>query len=45
MVGLADGAPEMQYMLDRTVGVFGGDVEIAIDFWQARRDVISAAGR
>lgn len=33
LVGLADGAPEMQFILDRTVGSFGDDVYIGIDFW------------
>ena len=42
MVGLADGAPEMQYMLDRTVGTFGDDVEIAIDFWHVVEKVADA---
>jgi hypothetical protein len=42
LVGLADGAPEMQYMLDRTVGVFGDDVEIAIDFWHVVEKVAGA---
>jgi len=48
VVGLADGAPEMQYMLDRTVGVFGDDVEIAIDFWHVVEkvaDAVKATGR
>lgn len=47
LVGLADGAPEMQYMLDRTVGVFD-DVEIAIDFWHVVEKVskaVKATGR
>lgn len=42
LVGLADGAPEMQYMLDRTVGVFGDDVEIAIDFWHVVEKIAAA---
>jgi hypothetical protein len=42
LVGLADGAPEVQYMLDRTVGVFGEDVEIAIDFWHVVEKVAAA---
>jgi len=42
LVGLADGAPEMQYMLDRTVGAFGEDVEIAIDFWHVVEKVAAA---
>ncbi len=42
LVGLADGAPEMQYMLDRTVGAFGEDVEIAIDFWHVVEKVADA---
>ena len=42
VVGLADGAPEMQYMLDRTVGAFGDDVEIAIDFWHVVEKVADA---
>ncbi len=42
LVGLADGAPEMQYMLDRTVGAFGDDVEIAIDFWHVVEKVADA---
>ena len=42
LVGLADGAPEMQYMLDRTVGAFGDDVEIAIDFWHVVEKVAAA---
>jgi len=41
LVGLADGAPEMQYMLDRTVGAFD-DVEIAIDFWHVVEKVSDA---
>lgn len=41
LVGLADGAPEMQYLLDRTVGMFDG-VEIAIDFWHVVEKVSSA---
>jgi len=48
LVGLADGAPEMQHMLDRTVGIFGGDVEIAIDFWHVVEkvsDAVKATGR
>jgi len=48
LVGLADGAPEMQYMLDWTVGVFGDDVEIAIDFWHVVEKVagaVRASGR
>ena len=48
LVGLADGAPEMQYMLDRTVGAFGDDVEIAIDFWHVVEkvaDALRALGR
>jgi len=47
LVGLADGAPEMQYMLDRTVGVFG-DAEIAIDFWHVVEKVgkaVKSTGR
>lgn len=42
LIGLADGAPEMQYMLDRTVGAFGDDVEIAIDFWHVVEKVSAA---
>lgn len=48
VLGLADGAPEMQYMLDRTVGAFGDDVEIAIDFWHVVEkvsDAVKATGR
>lgn len=41
LVGLADGAPEMQYMLDRTVGAFD-NVEIAIDFWHVVEKVAAA---
>ena len=47
LVGLADGAPEMQFMLDRTVGAFV-DVEIAIDFWHVVEnvsDAVKATGR
>ena len=48
MVGLADGAPEMQHMLGRTVGIFDGDVGIAIDFWHVVEkvsDAVRATGR
>ena len=41
LVGLADGAPEMQYILDRTVGAFD-NVEIAIDFWHVVEKVAAA---
>ena len=47
LVGLADGAPEMQHMLDRTVGAFD-NVEIAIDFWNVVEKVsaaVKATGR
>ncbi len=47
LVGLADGAPEMQHLLDRTVGLFEG-VEIAIDFWHVVEkvsDAVKATGR
>ncbi len=48
MLGLADGALEMQFMLDRTVGLFGDDVEIAIDFWHVVEklcEAVKATGR
>ncbi|MEK9726198.1 MAG: hypothetical protein VW405_22290 [Rhodospirillaceae bacterium] len=47
LIGLADGAPEMQHLLDRTVGVFDG-AEVAIDFWHVVEkvaDAVKATGR
>lgn len=41
LVGLADGAPKMQHILDRTVGSFD-NVEIAIDFWHVVEKVAAA---
>ncbi len=41
LVGLADGAPEMQHILDRTIGAFD-NVEIAIDFWHVVEKVAAA---
>ena len=48
LLGIADGAPEMQQILERVLQPFETDVHIAIDFWHVAEKLaaaISATGR
>lgn len=42
VVGLADGAPEMQLMLDRTAGLFEESSTIGLDYWHVIEKLAAA---